>query len=209
MAQICPTILATTKEDYRAQVGRIESFAKRVQIDLTDGDFVATKTVPLANAWYPKDIKIDLHLMYKRPTLQLKKLVELKPHMVIVHAEGTGNFFKFAAVLHKYDIKVGVALLPKTPLENIKPALDVIDHILIFSGKLGKFGGSADTSLLAKAQEAKELKPSVEIGWDGGVNDTNAHLLAAGGVDVLNVGGFIQKASDPKAAYAKLKAQLG
>ncbi|MGI0133798.1 MAG: hypothetical protein ACREBW_02415, partial [Candidatus Micrarchaeaceae archaeon] len=82
---------------------------------------------------------------------------------------------------------------------------DMIDHVLIFSGHLGHFGGSADTRLLAKVRELRSLKPSVEIGWDGGVNATNAAELAAGGVDVLNVGGFIQHAVNPVQAYSYLE----
>lgn len=208
MPIICPTVLAQTPEDYRSQLARITPFARRVQLDLADGVFAPVKTVPIAQARWPKTMHADLHLMYKNPVKYLKEIVELKPHLAIVHAEAQGNFVNFAKVMHKFGIKVGVAVLPETPIAAIKPALPHIDHILIFSGDLGKFGGTADLGLLVKAQEAKELKPTIEIGWDGGVNDKNAHLLAAGGVDVLNVGGFIQKASNPMAAYAKLKVSV-
>jgi pentose-5-phosphate-3-epimerase len=60
-------------------------------------------------------------------------------------------------------------------------------------------------NLLDKVKELRKLKPTLEIGWDGGVNDRNARQLAEGGVDVLNVGGFIHSAEDSRAAYAKLK----
>lgn len=208
MAVICPTVLASDTADFKRQMQRIMPFARRIQIDLTDGVFAPTRTVELIHATWPPHVRVDLHLMYKTPVLYLKEIVELKPHLVIVHAEAKGNFINFAKVLHKFGIKVGVALLPETSVESIRPALEYIDHVLIFSGDLGHFGGTADTGLLAKVQKAKHLKPSLEVGWDGGINDQNVHLLAAGGVDVLNAGGFIQKASDPGAAYAKLKAQL-
>lgn len=189
-------------------MGRIAPFAKRLQIDLTDGSMTSGRTVALNEVSWPKSAKADLHLMYRSPILQLKEIIELSPHLVIVHAEAEGNFINFARVLHKFKIKTGVALLPKTKLATIKPALQYIDHVLVFSGNLGHFGGFADTSLLAKVQEARELKPSLEIGWDGGINSSNASILAAGGVDVLNVGGFIQKAAQPADAYAKLEALI-
>ena len=44
------------------------------------------------------------------------------------------------------------------------------------------------------------------IGWDGGINADNVVELVRAGVEVLNVGGFIQHSSDPGAAYAKLEA---
>jgi pentose-5-phosphate-3-epimerase len=49
----------------------------------------------------------------------------------------------------------------------------------------------------------------LEIGWDGGINNQNAHVLAAGGVDVLNTGGFIQHASDAEHAYRTLQQTVG
>jgi ribulose-phosphate 3-epimerase len=209
VAIICPTVLATDAHDFRLQVERIKPFAKRLQIDLTDGTLTSSKTVGLSHIWWPQGVKADLHLMYRNPVLHLKEIIDLKPHLAIVHAEAEGNFVNFAKVMHKFQIKVGVALLPKTQVEDIQPALEYIDHLLIFSGNLGSFGGTADAGLLAKAQAAKELKPQLEMGWDGGVNDQNAHLLAAGGIDVLNVGGFIQQASDPSDAYATLLALAG
>ncbi len=209
MATICPTVLAKDLSTYQAQLKKVSGLAKRIQIDLSDGVFAPTKTVSLEEINWPPGLQVDLHLMYQDPTKWMRQIMKVKPHMVIVHAEADGNFLSFAQILHKLKLKVGVALLPKTPASAIKDALGHIDHVLIFSGNLGKFGGRADLDLLIKAQALKHLKPSLEIGWDGGVNAHNIHLLAAGGVDVLNVGGAIQKASNPAAAYATLKQKLG
>lgn len=209
MATICPTVLAKDLSTYQAQLKKVSGLAKRIQIDLSDGVFAPTKTVSLEEINWPPGLQVDLHLMYQDPTKWMRQIMKVKPHMVIVHAEADGNFLAFAQILHKLKLKVGVALLPKTPASAIKDALGHIDHVLIFSGNLGKFGGRADLDLLIKAQALKHLKPSLEIGWDGGVNAHNIHLLAAGGVDVLNVGGAIQKASNPAAAYATLKQKLG
>ena len=61
-----------------------------------------------------------------------------------------------------------------------------------------------DLGLLDKVQKTAEHHPDVEIAWDGGISDQNAKQLVNGGVDVLNVGGFIQKSENPKDAYDKL-----
>jgi ribulose-phosphate 3-epimerase len=204
MATVCPTVLAAEPHEFREQMERIAHFGNRVQIDLTDGLFALTKTVPLEQVWWPHGLKADLHLMYKRPDLFLNQVLDLEPSLVIIHAEAEGDFESFAAALHEAGIKVGVALLQKTEPEVIKAALGMIEHVLIFSGDLGKFGGDAHLHLLGKILKLKQWKPDLEIGWDGGINDKNAKQLAKGGVDVLNVGGFIQKAKDPASAYAKL-----
>ncbi len=60
--------------------------------------------------------------------------------------------------------------------------------------------------LLTKVRQLRKLKKDIEIGWDGGINQDNAKKLILGGVDVLNVGGSIQKAGSPAKAYATLKS---
>jgi ribulose-phosphate 3-epimerase len=95
-------------------------------------------------------------------------------------------------------------LLPQTTVETITPALDHIDHVLIFSGDLGNFGGHANLRLLDKVAELRRHKPELEIGWDGGINEQNISKLVFAGVDVLNVGGYIQNAEEPEKAYSRL-----
>jgi ribulose-phosphate 3-epimerase len=203
-ATICPTVLAGTPEEFRNQVNRISQFATRIHIDLADGLFAPTKTIAIDQVWWPGGVRADLHVMYQKPFEHYRTFLSLTPQMVIVHAESEGNFVPFAELMHRHGIEVGVALKPETPVSLIRPALEWIDYILIFSGNLGHFGGQADTSLLTKVQELRQLKPQLEIGWDGGINNTNAQVLARGGVDVLNVGGFIQHAADPRMTYNML-----
>jgi ribulose-phosphate 3-epimerase len=205
MAIICPTVLAEEAHAYREQMERIAPLAKRIQIDLTDGDFAPSKTVDIEQIWWPESVQADIHLMYRQPSSHLDQLIALKPRMIIVHIEAEVSFPEIAAKLHHNDIQAGLALLAETPVESVESVLSMCDHILIFSGTLGHFGGKADLDLLKKAIQIKSLKPSIEIGWDGGINAENAKALANGGIDVLNVGGFIQKAENPAAAYAKLK----
>lgn len=209
MKIICPTVLAVDAHDYQTQMNRISGFVKRIQIDISDGIFTPTSTVSVEQLWWPDGIKADIHVMYSEPTKYLDELIKLRPHMVIVHAEAKGDFLQIAELLHKHKVKVGVALLPKTSTHMIKPSVQVIDHILIFSGDLGKFGGVADLKLLNKIAQLKEWKQDLEFGWDGGINDENILQLAGGGVDVFNVGGYIQKSPDPRASYQELSNTLG
>lgn len=205
-ATVCPTITADNPEEYLRQMETAGSFATRIHVDVADGVLAPRKLIGLDKLCWPANKFIDLHVMYDRPLDYIDILLSLSPQLIIVHAEAEGNFIQFAQVLRARGIEAGIALLPKTTVDKIKPALEYIDHVLIFSGNLGYQGGSeADLSLLEKAKKLRALKPGLEIGWDGGVNDQNAKKLADGGIDVLNVGGFIQAATDPVDAYDKLK----
>lgn len=207
-AVICPTITAVDSREYNAQMNRISSFAKRIHIDVADGQLAPRKLIDLDQLWWPGNITVDIHIMYQQPFTYTELLIVQHPELVIVHAEADGDFLGFSARMHKHGIEVGVALLPQTKVDTIMSALGDIDHVLIFSGNLGFQGGSqADFSLLKKVRALKALKPALEIGWDGGVDDQNARTLIDGGVEVLNVGGYIQQAANAAEAYAKLEAQ--
>lgn len=205
---VCPTVTARSVDEYRQQMERLAPFVKRVHVDVADGVFTHVKLAPLKQVWWPHGVRADLHVMFQKPFEHSKTYLELAPKLVVVHAEAEGNFMQFAETMHANGIEVGVALKPHTQVEVIRPALDVIDHVLIFSGNLGHFGGQADTHLLTKSLLLRQLKPTLEIGWDGGINNKNANVLAAGGVNVLNVGGFIQHANNPQAAYQELVDQV-
>jgi pentose-5-phosphate-3-epimerase len=206
---ICPTITADTPEEYLRQMELVETFAKRIHVDVTDGDFAVRKLVSFDQVWWRGNRTIDLHVMYRVPSEHAEIIIALRPRLVILHAESEGNFEWFASALRREGIEVGIALLQRTPAANILPALEHIDHVLIFSGHLGHQGGSeADLELLTKVKKIREAKPTIEIGWDGGVNAKNARRLAEGGIDVLNVGGFIQRSHDPQKAYATLEAEV-
>lgn len=188
---------------FRKQIEHVAGFAPRIHIDLADGTF-APRKVAIADVWWPHGVRADLHVMYQQPFEHTKALLRLKPQLIIVHAEAKGDFIAFAKEVHSHGVKVGVALLPVTSPEVLRPALEWIDHVLVFSGDLGHFGGHADLRLITKVKHIRKLKRGLEISWDGGINSRNARALAMTGVDVLNVGGFIQEARNPRAAYELL-----
>ncbi|HSW37292.1 MAG TPA: hypothetical protein VLG37_02890 [Candidatus Saccharimonadales bacterium] len=209
MSIICPTITAQDAHTYREEMERVEPFAHRLHIDLADGVLAPRKLIDIDKLWWPGNKIVDLHVMYQKPFEYLELFIVHHPNLVIVHAEADGDFRQFAELMHRHGIEVGLALLPETEVRTITPALPQTDHVLFFSGNLGYQGGSkADFGLLEKVKAVRKLKPSVEIGWDGGVNDQNAKRLAEAGVDVLNAGGFIQKADDPAVAYRKIQAAI-
>jgi ribulose-phosphate 3-epimerase len=146
--------------------------------------------------------------MYAKPLEHTETLVSLKPSLVIIHAEAEGNLVGFLEHLKKFDIKVGVALLAGTNPRDVASLIKLSDHVLIFSGDLGHFGGKVNESLLEKVAAVRDINPKVELGWDGGANPDNVEHLSRGGIDVINVGGAIQRNDNPEEAYATLVAKL-
>lgn len=206
MSIICPTVLAQTADDYHEQLQAVTAFANRIQIDLGDGEFTS-QTIGIGDISWPATAAADIHLMYRDPLAVLPKLAELHPSLVIIHAEAA-TAREAIQFLNDHNIRAGVALLQPTNVKDVSALIRLCNHVLIFSGSLGSFGGRVDFSLLKKAQQIRSITPDIEIGWDGGVNVDNVRKLADGGIDVLNVGGAIQKANHPENAYRDLVRRL-
>lgn len=208
MPVICPTVTAVNPHNYREQMARIEPFAPRVHIDFGDGEFAA-KMVGIAQAYWPDHMIADFHVMYKHPYQYMETIVSLKPNMVIVHAEAEDDMLAMVLELQAVGIKAGLALLKDTKPEDYADIISHADHVLLFGGDLGHQGGVADLTVLKKVANVRAINPTIELGWDGGVNSENAPLLIEGGIEVLNVGGFVQHADDPKEAYETILRSCG
>jgi ribulose-phosphate 3-epimerase len=208
MSAIAPTILAETPDDYKTSVERLNSFAKRVHIDISDGEFAPTFTVGAAQVWWPQEWLVDIHAMVARPSEHLETLVSLKPHLIIFHAEADEDIRPVLQHVKKFGIKAGVALLRGTVPSTVQSAIETADHVMIFSGELGKYGGTASLMQLEKVRLIRNINQAVEIGWDGGINIENAYSISQGGVDVLNVGGTIAKADNPEETYTALVNEI-
>lgn len=205
---IVPAILTDNKQDYRAQVERINVFTRRVQIDVTDGVFTPAPTLDVTNVWWPKNWQADLHLMAANPSQHLDTILKLNPSLCILHAEASEDLMPSFRTLKDAGIKVGVALLPSTFPGDVKLYIDEADHVLIFAGQLGVQGGAADLMQMEKIPLVRNMKPEVEIGWDGGANMSNIRALAHADLDVINVGSVISQSENPAAMFEELVAEI-
>lgn len=205
MAIITPTITTDDPHIYREQLELIASFADGVHLDFADGIFAPTKLLPVAQAWRHDDIITHAHVMYQDPLECIDDIIALEADLVVLHAE-SDNVKEALERLVENGTRTGIALLPETSVKDLQELEidDLFEHILVFGGKLGYQGGTADLTQLDKVKALKKLYPDAEYAWDGGVSDLNVRDLASAGVEVLNAGGYIKNAPDPKKAYETL-----
>jgi ribulose-phosphate 3-epimerase len=208
MSVIAPAILVDTPEAYKASVDRYHPFAQRVHIDLSDGEFAPSFTVGIDQLWWPQEWSVDIHAMVARPMEYIEQLVALKPHTIIFHVEAVADIAPILKRVKQAGVRAGVALQRPTVPSTVEAAIKEADHVMVFTGNLGQYGGTASLMQLEKVRLIKAINPNVEIGWDGGVNVDNAYTLTQGGVDVLNVGGAIANAAEPGQVYATLVSEI-
>ncbi|MFY9227864.1 MAG: hypothetical protein WAO28_00860 [Candidatus Microsaccharimonas sp.] len=208
MSVIAPSITVETADQYKSAVDRIHSFAQRVHIDVSDGEFAPTFLLGESQLWWPKEWQVDVHAMVARPSEHIPQIIALKPNLITFHVEMAEDPLALLNLIKQSGIKAGVALLRSTVPLTVAEAIKQSDHVMIFSGELGKYGGTASLMQLEKVRLIRAINPEVEIGWDGGVNAENAYTLTQGGVDVLNTGSAIANAADPEGAYQILVKEI-
>ncbi len=208
MAEIAPALLAENADDYKTQAERLSAFAKRVHVDITDGVFAPNFTVSEEQVWWPAEWTVDIHAMVAQPSQHVQQLVSLRPSLIIFHVECQEDLTQIIQYVKQNGVKAGIALQRPTVPSTVASLIEMTDHVMVFSGDLGRYGGTASLMQLEKVRLIKKINASVEIGWDGGVTIDNAFTLSQGGVDVLNVGGTIAKSDDPAVTYSQLVNEI-
>ncbi len=204
---VAPSILTNSPTQYKEIIKKYYPFVRRAHIDISDGTLSSSVTINETAVWWPKGWTVDIHMMTAQPSVHVENLIKLHPNLVILHAEAREDLLPIFDTLKKNGMRVGVAIVKSVYPGSIKPILAAADHAMIFSGKLGEYGGEADLLLAEKAEIINDLHHGIEIGWDGGANLENIRTLSLAGIQVINVGSAIAKANDPADMFAKLNAE--
>ncbi|MFZ1360985.1 MAG: hypothetical protein WAS27_03125 [Candidatus Saccharimonadales bacterium] len=208
MPTVVPCVTATTPDEYKASLERVYAFTTHIHVDVSDGSFAPTALLGVDQIWWPQDWTADVHVMAAEPSQYIDRLISKRPHMITLHAEAKEDIVPLLQRIKQYDIRAGVSLMRSTVPSTVVGLLGIADHVMIFSGDLGKYGGTASLMQLEKIRLIKNINNGIEIGWDGGINIDNIFSLVQGGVEVLNVGGAIQNNDDAPAAYRALVAEV-
>lgn len=183
-----------------------------LHLDIMDGKFVPNKT------WNFRKLKSildgtkslkDVHLMVSDVKKYIRKYKKLKPEYITFHLEATNTPLKIINVLRKNNIKVGISVKPNTNIEDLRPYLALIDLVLVMSVEPGKGGQEFIFSSINKIRYLDDLRATKDYKYlievDGGINDTNYHLLKANNVDIIVVGSFITNSDNYQNQIDKLK----
>jgi ribulose-phosphate 3-epimerase len=208
MAVIAPCVTVETADAYKLAIDKLTPFARHIHVDISDGEFAPNFLLPENQLSWPQGWEVDIHAMVARPSEHLAQLIALKPRMIVIHAEVQEDRAALITQIKAAGIRAGIALLKPTVPSTVADIIRLADHVMIFSGDLGKYGGTASLMQLEKVRLVRQIKPDVEIGWDGGISVENAYTLTQGGVDILNVGGAIATAEDPAGTFDALNKEI-
>ena len=222
MSQIIPALIVSDKnlyndfEELKDKFKKLEPFLGEfdnwVQIDITDGEFVASKTnISFEElSYFTNSANVEFHLMVVRLQQSIDKWIELKPKRIIFHieaheSEDTQTIIKKCKLA---QIEVGLVLNPETQFLKIKPWLEEIDSV-VFMGVTPGYGGQEFIPETAtKIKLLRYNHPNIKIEVDGGIRIENINQLKEAGADIFIIGSGIFKAPDIEQAISDFKTVL-
>ena len=184
-----------------------------LHLDVMDGHFVPNISFgPAVTAACRRAAPVcylDAHLMISDPLKYAPPLVEAGANGVTFHVETVDDPAHTARELRRLGCHVGVTLNPATPVEQLWPALDHIDLVLVMSVVPGFSGQKFMPEVLPKCEAVRNrLRDDQRLEIDGGVKPENIRQARGAGVDWFVVASAIFDAADRGGAIRALRGRL-
>lgn len=186
-------------------------------IDVMDGKFVEKDTYQnmLEYSSYIRRISnlpMDIHLMVEDVETGIEVFSAVEPNIITFHIEACKNkeeIMKNVNLIKEKGSRVGIAIKPETPIEEVYEYLPYIHMCLVMTVEPGKGGQTLITDMLAKISELKSYierkNLEIDIEVDGGINLKTAQRVKDAGANILVAGTAILMASDYKVIIDELK----
>lgn len=204
--RIVPAILTDDPTALGKMVRLAETFTDFVQIDIMDGEFVPSHSISFDNiAPLTPKFKWEAHLMVQNPENYVEGFKQAGAKKIVFHFETRTNYIKTIKSIRKLGMKVGLAVNPKTTLQEFASLVNLVDGVLFLSVEPGFYGAKFIPEVLDKIAEFRQAYPKIEIGIDGGVKEDNVKEITKTGVNNICVGSAIFNNPDPAATYNRLE----
>ena len=205
---IIPTMLVKTSSAAKERLQLLGKTARWIQWDIMDGSLTphtSWRDVETVLDWkiFPY---LELHLMVKNPETLIRSWRRVSQvSRVIWHIEAPIDHARLIKQCQRWNLEVGLAISPHTPIAALIPFLRQIDTVLVLGVVPGENGASLIPATIQTVRDLKKLLPKLPIGFDGGIKPTNLLRLKRAGVTRFNIGSAIFQSTDPVKTLKQLQ----
>jgi ribulose-phosphate 3-epimerase len=212
--RITPSLLDADLARLAEQVAAVEAAGvEGLHLDVMDGHFVPNLSlgVPVvASLARHTKLLLDAHLMVTDPRKYAPLFADAGAGSITFHIETTQQPRELIKELRQLDVRVGVALNPGTPAEDVLEIVDQVDVVLVMTVWPGFGGQKLIPECLKKIETlAEQMRPEQWLQVDGGVNVETVPQVVAAGANTLVMGSAIFGQADPAAALRELRRVAG
>ncbi len=187
--RIAPSILSADFAKLGEQVRETEEAgADRIHVDVMDGHFVPNLSMGPAIVQSLRKITklpFEIHLMVDDPLKFAAPFQKAGASSIIFHWEACDNPEEIGRQIRALGMKVGVAIKPKTNVEELTRLVNDIDLALCMTVEPGYAGQpflpESPSRITAIRQAIMAAKSNCDLEVDGGINlETGRRALDAG-----------------------------
>lgn len=212
--KIGPSILNADLANLSEECNKLMSLgADYLHLDVMDGHFVPNLTfghpvVKCLRQSLGPGPQFDMHMMVINPEKWIESMFDAGGSIYTFHFEATDSPKECIRKIRETGMKAGLAIKPKTPVEDILSLVPDVDMVLVMTVEPGFGGQSFMKDMMPKVAKLRQSFPFLDIEVDGGVGPPTIDCAAEAGANMIVSGTAVVQASDPKHVMESMRDRV-